>query len=198
MKNFARVLRMSIVLALFAGAPLLGGDDSITRAVNSSPATQPAAANYDPQRLVAWLTNQRDQDPIGFFVMDMDALTRLLDKLNTRDPVQPDQQRLVGRLDKLIEMLEKQTSGSGGGSNPTRPMADSRIAKGPGGSGPMHDPKAGTRTWGQLPPKQREQILQSQNEGFPPGFESILSSYYKRLAQEESAAAGPTTQPQSP
>jgi hypothetical protein len=62
----------------------------------------------------------------------------------------------------------------------------------------MHDPKAGTRTWGQLPPKQREQILQSQNEGFPAGFESILSSYYKRLAQEDGAAASPTTQPQSP
>ena len=47
----------------------------------------------------------------------------------------------------------------------------------------MRDPNASSRLWGQLPAKQREQILQSQTEGFPSGYESILSSYYKRLAQ---------------
>jgi hypothetical protein len=66
----------------------------------------------------------------------------------------------------------------------------------------LHDPAAGTRVWGQLPPKEREQILQSQTEGFPPGYESVLASYYNKLAQQQSSGdatgATATTQPDSP
>ena len=68
-------------------------------------------------------------------------------------------------------------------------------------SGPLHDAQAGTRVWGQLPPKEREKILQSQTEGFPAGYESVLANYYSRLAQEQVAgenAIGPTTQPVAP
>ena len=34
-------------------------------------------------------------------------------------------------------------------------------------------------------PQLREQIMQSKTEGFPPGYESLLQSYYQRLAQEK-------------
>jgi hypothetical protein len=81
-------------------------------------------------------------------------------------------------------------------------MASSTLAKGPGGSGPMHDAKEGTRVWGQLPPKLREQILQSQTEGFPPGYEAVLASYYAHLAQgqvpPDAADTSPTTKPAAP
>jgi hypothetical protein len=95
-------------------------------------------------------------------------------------------------------------SGSGGNNpSPSKPMPKSILAKGPGGSGPLHDPKSGTKQWGDLSPKEREQITQSQTEGFPPGYESVLSSYYNRLAQEKvgadnSAVEGPTTRPVGP
>jgi hypothetical protein len=51
----------------------------------------------------------------------------------------------------------------------------------------MIDPKAGEKQWGNLPPKQREQILQSKTDGFPPGYEAMLQSYYQRLAREQMA-----------
>jgi hypothetical protein len=85
-------------------------------------------------------------------------------------------------------MLQKACKGGGGGANPTRPLNDSIIAKGPGGQGAMVDPKQGDKQWASLPPKQREQILQSQTEGFPPGYERILQSYYQRLSEEKVAA----------
>jgi hypothetical protein len=119
-------------------------------------------------------------------------------------PVQTKQKEVVGELDTIIKQLEEQMkSGNGGGNpNPTKPMTKSILAKGPGGSGPLHDPRAGTHQWGDLSPKEREQITQSQTEGFPPGYEAVLSSYYNRLAQEkvasESNEQGPTTRPTRP
>jgi len=76
---------------------------------------------------------------------------------------------------------------------PSSPLPDSILAKGPGGESDLKDPNASARLWGQLPAKQREQILQSQTEGFPPGYESILSSYYKRLAMENAESSAPAT-----
>src|SRR5438132_602456 len=69
---------------------------------------------------------------------------------------------------------------------------------GPGGQGEMHDPKAGANQWGQLPAKERDQILQAGNEGFPPGYEKVLAGYYQRLSQEkvtDDSSAEPTTRP---
>jgi hypothetical protein len=159
-------------------------------------------------------------DPIGPLASQMDDIGYDLGHLQTGKPVQTKEKSVVASLDELIEELEKQKSGSGGGGNPnpTNPMQHSILAKGPGGQGPLHDPLAGTRVWGQLPPKQREQILQSQTEGFPPGYESVLSSYYGQLAHGQTggpdaggtdassngtantgaAAVGPTTLPAAP
>ena len=64
-------------------------------------------------------------------------------------------------------------------------MARSQIVRGSGGQGELHQAKSGAGRWGDLPPKRREQILQSTTEGFPPGYEQILQSYYQRLAQEQ-------------
>jgi hypothetical protein len=143
----------------------------------------------------------RQRDPIKALTGNMDGIIDDLDQQQTGVPVQTEQKQVVSQLDKLIEELNKQCNGNGGvTNNPTKPMADSKIAKGPGGSGPMHDPQAGVKSWGQLPAKERDKILQSQNDGFPTGYEAILSSYYNRLAQEQvgddgKPAAMPATQP---
>jgi hypothetical protein len=195
-----RLFALAVLLAFASGAAPSGD------APSTAPSQRVALPPFDPVGLVNQLAAAREQDPIGYLVTDADELTNLLARFNTRRPVQPKQEQFVAHLDKLIAMLEKQCSGSGGASpNPTRPMADSQITQGPGGAGPLHDPQQGTKAWGKLTPKQREQILQSQTEGFPQGFESILSSYYKRLAQENvgenardaagaGTAAAPTTQ----
>ena len=143
-------------------------------------------------------------DPIGPIAEQMKDVVGDLSALKTDAPVQTKQKNVVVALDTVIKELEQQCKGSGGGSNPnpTKPMNRSILAKGPGGSGPLHDAAAGTRVWGQLPPKERDQILQSKTEGFPAGYESVLANYYSRLAQEQVAPdAGtdqPTTRPAGP
>ena len=159
-------------------------------------------------RRMAQQQEGRQADPLKYLAGDMTEITGDLSELRTDQPVQQKQERVVGRLDELIKLLEKQCQGgAGGGANPTRPLDKSILAKGPGGQGEMHDPKQGEKQWGQLPPKQREQILQSKTEGFPPGYESMLQSYYERLAAEQVGAGegaekpgegGATTPPEAP
>lgn len=151
---------------------------------------------------IAKPTQQREKDPLKYITHDMTGVVIDLDHLKTDRPVQMKEERIVGDLETLIKKLEKACkSGSGGGSlNPTKPLQDSKIVGGPGGVFDLHDPKAGEKLWGQLPAKDRERILQSKTDGFPPGYESLLQSYYRRLAQEQtgdekSAAAAPTTNP---
>ncbi|HEX8525053.1 MAG TPA: hypothetical protein VF669_22570 [Tepidisphaeraceae bacterium] len=155
-------------------------------------------------------TAGREEDPLKYIVKDMGSVAVDLGKYQTDHPVQQKEERVVADLELVIKKLEEQMKkgGSGGGGlNPSRPMADSVIAGGPGGIRDLHDPKAGEKTWGNLPPKQREQILQSKTDGFPPGYEALLQSYYRRLAQEQigadtsggatgaAPAAAPTTNP---
>jgi len=152
----------------------------------------------------------RDADPLRFLASDMKNIAGDLTATKTDKPVQDKEQKVVDRLSQLIAMREQQKSGLGRSSsrNPTKPRADSVISQGPGGQGPMIDPKAGDKQWGQLPAKQREQILQSKTDGFPPGYEAMLQSYYQRLAREQMAdekpaansttsAPPPSTQPAS-
>jgi hypothetical protein len=151
------------------------------------------------------INTARNSDPIGPLADRMGNVVTDLTALKTNQPVQIKQKEIVSSLNDLIAQLERQKSGNGGSNpNPTRPMTRSQIVGGPGGSGPLHDPHAGTKLWGQLPPKERDQILQSQTEGFPPGYESVLANYYTRLSQNQtgtdsaSADVSPTTQPANP
>jgi hypothetical protein len=150
----------------------------------------------------------REEDPLKFISKDMQNIAGDLAQYQTDKPVQVKQEKVVGELDILIQKLTKACKSGGGASlNPSRPKADSTIGQGPGGIRDLHDPKAGEKKWGDLPPKQREQILQSKTEGFPAGYEALLQSYYRRLAQEQVSgetaadagaaipAAAPTTAP---
>jgi hypothetical protein len=127
------------------------------------------------------------EDPLAAITEKMSDIVGDLAELKTDHPVQDKQRQVVAKLDEIIMQLEKQKSktGNGGGNNPTKPMADSVIAKGPGGIGDLRDPKSGTRNINNLPAKERDAILQSKTEGFPPGYENLLQSYYQRLAQEK-------------
>jgi len=153
--------------------------------------------------LLAWEAAGAPHDPIQSINHHMGVIVGDLTSKETDLPVQTKQKEVVGELDAVIKKLEDQMKqgGSGGGNpNPEKPMAKSVLAGGPGGSGPLHDPRAGTTQWGKLSPKERDQITQSQTEGFPPGYEAVLSSYYNRLAQEKvgsdaTTVQGPTTQP---
>lgn len=141
------------------------------------------------------------EDPLADITNKMTDIVGDLADQKTDQPVQQKQKEVISQLDQIIAQLEQQKSksGSGGGANPTKPLKDSIIAGGPGGIGDLRDPKSGTRNIGNLPAKQRDAILQSKTEGFPPGYESLLQSYYQRLAQEkvadDSASPKSATQP---
>ena len=128
-----------------------------------------------------------ESDPLSGITDKMTDIVSDLADLKTDSPVQEKQQQVVTQLDQIIAQLEQQKSksGSGGGANPTKPLNDSIIASGPGGQGDLRDPRNGTRNINNLPAKQRDAILQSKTEGFPPGYETLLQSYYQRLAQEK-------------
>jgi hypothetical protein len=178
------------------------------------PAGAPAAAPkakvpfpYDgtPGNLLTKLLQSRSEDPLRFLAGDMKNIVGDLGAYKTDKPVQVKEEKVVSELDVLIKALEKACkSGGGGGGNPTRPLGRSILARGPGGQGDMIDPKQGDKQWASLPAKQREQILQSQTEGFPPGYERILQSYYQRLSEEKlnaetavpaASRSGPREQP---
>ena len=144
----------------------------------------------------------RQSDPIKFISRDMKSVVGDLAEYHTDKPVQVKEQKVVSQLDELIAELEKECkSGKPGGSlNSSKPMPDSKLGGGPGGIHELTDPKASEKAWGNLSPKQREQILQSKTDGFPPGYETLLQNYYKRLAAEQvtdekAADATPTTAP---
>jgi hypothetical protein len=200
----ASLLSIATLAAGFAAVP--AATPATAAAVDNAPAAGAAAAT-EPQPLKppqsiydqafdnaykkvteGWL-----EDPLKFIHGDMTQSQGELADLKTGKPVQKVQNQAVTRLDAVIKLLDKQCNGAGGGANPTKPLNQTKVVSGPGGQGEMHDPKAGDKQWASLPPKQREQILQSKTQGFPPGFESILQSYYERLAQEQVEDAGAAT-----
>ncbi len=169
--------------------------------------TRPAVATGPAKQPWRWVIGgprpENGNDRIASIADQMHNVVVDLNGAQTDAPVQGREKKVVSDLDELIADLTRQCKGSGGGNpNPSKPMASSTLAKGPGGSGPMHDAKEGTRVWGQLPPKLRDQILQSQTEGFPPGYEAMLASYYARLAQgqvpPDAGGSSATTKPAAP
>ncbi|MGE5192802.1 MAG: hypothetical protein ACM3U2_09885 [Deltaproteobacteria bacterium] len=127
--------------------------------------------------------------PLEDITHDMKVAASHLSKKTTARPTQLSQEEAVAKLDKLIAELEKerQSMGSGANPNPTRPATASNVRSGPGGMGDLHGTRDQGDRWGELPPHERDRILQSLTEGFPPHYQAILEAYYKRLAVEKRA-----------
>jgi hypothetical protein len=138
------------------------------------------------------LAQEEPADPIGELALEMEQVVIDLSGMTTGEPVQTTQKGIVSKLDKLIEELEKESEQMRGGTssaNPMRPANDSVIKGGPGGIGDLHAARKTGKQWAELPPHERERIVQSMTEGFPAHYQKILERYYKRLA-EESPASG--------
>ncbi len=146
--------------------------------------------------ILAWSTvpsmmaQEEPPDPISELALEMEEVVIDLSGMTTGEPVQQTQKQIVARLDKLIEELEKESEqqrGGGSGANPSKPMADSMITGGPGGIGDLHAARKTGKQWAELPPHERDRIVQSMTEGFPAHYQKILERYYKRLAEEKPA-----------
>jgi hypothetical protein len=131
-------------------------------------------------------------DPLGALAEKITSIHSDLSQFKTDKPVQEKQDQVVSTLDALIAKLQPPGGGSGGGNNPSGTgRKKSSVVGGEAKIGDLHgvDPRA--RQWSQLPPKERDRILQSRTEGFPAGYEALLQSYYQRLAQEKAAEEKP-------
>jgi hypothetical protein len=131
-------------------------------------------------------------------------MTGVVDELGkkvTGAPVQGEQKAIVRDLDELIASLEKQYEQNRGGvkrNRPMRGMDESEIRRGTGEIGDLTNPNDGGKDWGKLSERERDRILQSMTEGFPPEYRTVLERYYRRLAEEKSAKAGIEKKPTAP
>jgi hypothetical protein len=124
----------------------------------------------------------------------MGGVVDSLGQKQTGAPVQGEQKAIVRDLDELIASLEKQCQQCKNGikrNNPNRGMDDSMIRSGTGGIGTLTNGDDAGKDWGKLSARERDRILQSMSEGFPPEYRTVLERYYRRLAEEKSAKAKP-------
>lgn len=131
------------------------------------------------------------EPPAAAIATKMAVVTDELNKTETGPPVQTEQKAIVRDLDELIASLEKQCQACRGGvkrNNPNRGMADSTISSGTGGIGTLLNPGDLGKDWGKLSGRERDRILQSMSEGFPPEYRTVLERYYRRLADEKTGS----------
>jgi len=129
----------------------------------------------------------------------LDEIARLMADIRRRlalaragKKVRDQEDEVIAKLEKMIDELEQQRQKrqqqqarqSGSGRQPNQPMQDSNPAqlKGPG----EVDPKSiGKKDgWGNLPPKQRQEVLQQIGRDLPAHFRETIEEYFKRLAQD--------------
>jgi len=136
--------------------------------------------------LLSAAKGQSEGDPLKAISGRMTAVHHDLSQLETDEPVQTKERQVVRSLDEMIAALQRHCSGLGRGNIPGTGRKDSVIAKGEAKIGDLHGVDPNARQWAQLPPKLRNEILQSKTDGFPPGYEALLQSYYQQLAEEKS------------
>ena len=131
------------------------------------------------------------EKPIGGITVKMTGVAGELAKDQTGQPVQVKETAIVQDLDTLIASLEKECANCRGPkkNNPTKPLHDSVIRGGTGGIGNLVEPGGSNKDWAKLSSRERDRILQSMSEGFPPEYRTVLERYYRRLAEEKAAPA---------
>ncbi|MFO0904116.1 MAG: hypothetical protein U0939_14025 [Pirellulales bacterium] len=128
----------------------------------------------------------------------LDEIARLMDDVHRRldlgragKKVRQEEDDVIAKLDKMIEELEEQlkqqqqqAGAAGGSANPSSPRADSTPGgvKGPGNV----DPKdIGRRAdWGDLPPKERQEVLQQIGKDLPAHYRETIEEYFRKLARD--------------
>lgn len=130
----------------------------------------------------------------------LDEIARLMDDIRRRlalaragKVVRDEEDAVVAKLEKMIDDLEqqrqmkqqqKQQAGSKSGKRPNQPMQDSQRAD-LKGAGEVDPKNVGKRDgWGNLPPKERQEVLQQIGRELPAHFRETIEEYFKRLAQD--------------
>lgn len=116
---------------------------------------------------------------------------------DTGEPVSLRQQQAVALLDNMIHEAEeneknaRQKSPSGGGKGnkpqPSSGAKESRIPTGaPAGDTVLRRSRVTPgEAWGKMPPREREQIIQTLQRQFPSRYRDLLEQYYRQLAKDQ-------------
>jgi hypothetical protein len=138
-------------------------------------------------------SNAGAQTTMADISVKMTGVAGELAKPDTGPPVQERQKAILRDLDELIASLEQECEACRNGrkrTNPRNGAPDSMISSGPGGVGSLVDPRQNEKDWAKLSSRERDRILQSMSEGFPPEYRQVLERYYRRLAEEKTATSG--------
>jgi hypothetical protein len=129
----------------------------------------------------------------------LDEIARLMDDIRRRlalaragKVVRDEEDAVIAKLEKMIDDLEQQRqmqqkmkqAGNKSGKRPNQPMQDSQRAD-LKGAGEVDPKNIGKRDgWGNLPPKERQEVLQQIGRELPAHFRETIEEYFKRLAQD--------------
>ena len=132
-------------------------------------------------------------------VDSLDEIARLMSDVGRRlelaragKKVRDEEETIVAKLEKLIEEKEKQQpqqqqqqQGQPQGNQSSNPAQDSTPGGGPRGKGEVDPKNSGKKDgWGNLPPKERQEVLQQIGRELPAHFRETIEEYFKRLAQD--------------
>jgi hypothetical protein len=150
-----------------------------------------------------------EEEPLAAVAREMREVQRRIARSESGRPTQAVQQQVVAELDHLIQQArtpgsESQVQPRTASTTERGPIVQPPAPQPPGAkSGSPRGGSAGKRpaagqppqaagmakirgllenVWGELPHKQREQMLQTPVEEFLPEYESMLEDYFQRLA----------------
>lgn len=131
------------------------------------------------------------KDSLDHIARRMSDVHRRLDLGQSGERAQKVERGILASLDKIIKQLEdqakqqQQQQQQPGGQPASQPMEESRIAE-LKGDGKVDIKDIGDHAgWGDLPPRQRERVLQQIGRDFPGHYRDLMEEYLKRLATDE-------------
>jgi hypothetical protein len=160
-------------------------------------------------------TPSAEHDPLGHISQQMRRAERLIPERSKRADTEQVQRKIVDDLARLIDQVEQQraqqqsskkskqqasgkrqrvrqpksSSANQAGKNSDKPAADSTDRLGQAEAA-RPDPELFKGllkdSWGNLPERERELMMQMSRERFLPQYELLIERYYRRLAEERS------------
>ncbi len=133
------------------------------------------------------------KDSLDHIARRMLDVHRRLDLGEANERAQEVERGILASLDKIIKQLEdqqrqqqqRQQQQQSGGQPSGQPMEESRIAE-MKGDGKVDIKDIGDQAgWGDLPPRERERLLQQIGRDFPGHYRDLVEEYLKRLATDE-------------
>ncbi len=140
-------------------------------------------------RLVAADIEPLEQDSLDEIARIMLDIRRRQALYRSGRRVRSQEEEVLGKLDKLIENIEKQRQSAEQqqqSSNPSStPMKDSQKAGGQGTGEVAGKQQLDGGDWGSLPPAERAAAMAEMSKDLPPHYRAVIEEYFRKLAQED-------------